>query len=420
MSGISNKAFNNAYFFSVFNNIIGTLIGVLTSAFLNRYLGVSLKGEYSYYLNIVNIIAIFAGFGLVQSYPAAKRKGLKDVKSKYFLICITQFLIILFISVILAVIFKSDLFYINLLHVPCQVLATQLGYITTVEVLKKSQKMYIYSTVLYFFLIMIAYFIIPQYLYSIFIILLIKNIVSILYYSHALKEGIKFITISHIELLFIFRFSVVAMITTLLLDINYKVDVVMLGNLVTSDKVGLYSTGAGLANYIWILPDAFKNVLFSKTAHDDAINDINWSIKISMISTVICMIGLLVFGKSALYILYGCEFVPAYAVTCIIMFGAPSMILFKLTNNLFLANSKQRFYLLGLTVSAAVNIIMNVVLIPNFGINGAAFASVFSYSVCGLTFYIRYLHDYHVCWYVPLIVTKNDICLLKDKFMTAR
>lgn len=403
------KILSNLYVFSILNNIMSVLIGVLTSAFLNRYLGVELRGEYAYYLNLSSILVIFIGFGLAQSYPRAVRKGLDNVKNKYFALALLQF-VLSFIVLLLNMLINKNWGNIYLLiMVPSQVFAQQVGYIAAVDKLKKYQKMNFIDVFISLILNFLLFVMVPQYVIMAFIVIALKSIIDLIYYIYLLKPNLRKINFSSEELKFIFGLSFITMVMTLLININYKVDVIMLKNKVSNSQLGLYTTGTGLANYIWIIPDAFKNVLFSKTAKNDSIQDINWSIKISIAMSVICMLGLAVFGKIALFILYGIEFVSAYNVTCIIMFGAPSMILFKLISNLFIANGKQIFYCIGLSISAMVNIFLNVILIPLYGINGAAFASVISYSVCGIIFYVRYIRDYNIKWYIPLFITHTDL-----------
>lgn len=403
------KILSNSYVFSIVNNIMSVLIGVLTSAFLNRYLGVELRGEYAYYLNLSSILVIFVGFGLAQSYPRAVRKEIDNVKNKYFALALLQFVLSFIVLFINLIINRNWGNLYLLIIVPSQVFAQQVGYVAAVYKLKKYQKMNFIDIFISLMFNLLLFVMMPPYVILAFLVIAIKNIIDIIYYIYLLKPSLIKIKLSLEELKFIFGLSFITMIMTLLININYKIDVIMLNNKVSNVQLGLYTTGTGLANYIWVIPDAFKNVLFSKTAKNDSIQDINWSIKISILMSAICMVGLVAFGKIALFILYGTDFVSAYNVTCIIMFGAPSMILFKLISNLFVVNGHQIFYCIGLAISAVVNICLNILLIPLYGINGAAFASVISYSVCGIIFYTRYIIDYKIKWYVPLIITHTDL-----------
>ena len=52
--------FKNDYLFSVINKAISGITGFMTETLMNRYLGPFLKGEYTYIMNVVNVVALWA------------------------------------------------------------------------------------------------------------------------------------------------------------------------------------------------------------------------------------------------------------------------------------------------------------------------------------------------------------------------
>ena len=85
----------------------------------------------------------------------------------------------------------------------------------------------------------------------------------------------------------------------------------------------------------------------------------------------------------------------------------------KLIGPLFIAKGKQRFYFYVLLSSVISNIVLNFLLIPIWGKEGAAIASIISYSISGIPFYIRFINEYNIRWYQPLIIENNDVKKLK-------
>jgi Na+-driven multidrug efflux pump len=65
------------------------------------------------------------------------------------------------------------------------------------------------------------------------------------------------------------------------------------------------------------------------------------------------------------------------------------------------------FLILLLTVGA--NVIANALLIPPFGINGAAFASVVSYTLCGMIFLFIFRRDNSLSLSRILVVNRSDV-----------
>ena len=118
-------------------------------------------------------------------------------------------------------------------------------------------------------------------------------------------------------------FGFVSMITTLMLTLNYRVDTLMMGYMyhIPDAEIGFYSLGVSLSEYGWLIPDAFREVLFSRTAKDDAIEEVTMSMKINFYLTLVIIAGILLLGRPVIRILAGAEYLPAYPVTVLLIAG---------------------------------------------------------------------------------------------------
>ncbi len=188
------------------------------------------------------------------------------------------------------------------------------------------------------------------------------------------------------------------MITTLMLTLNYRVDTLMMGYMyhIPDTEIGFYSLGVSLSEYGWLIPDAFREVLFSRTAKDDAIEEVTMSMKVNFYLTLLMILGILVLGRPVIRILAGAEYLPAYPVTVMLIAGIIPMSYFKIIGTLLLAQGKKGVYLGMLSASVAVNILCNMLTIPLWGKMGAAVASVVSYAVAGFVFLGYYLKTYRI------------------------
>lgn len=127
-------------------------------------------------------------------------------------------------------------------------------------------------------------------------------------------------------------FGFVSMITTLMLTLNYRVDTLMMGYMyhIPDTEIGFYSLGVSLSEYGWLIPDAFREVLFSRTAKDDAIEEVTMSMKVNFYLTLLMILGILVLGRPVIRILAGAEYLPAYPVTVMLIAGIIPMSYFKI------------------------------------------------------------------------------------------
>ena len=389
--------------------MLTVIMGVLSSACVNRYLGPSLKGEYSYLINIVNIIVVIANLGFYQSYPNQKRKGMKNQLNKYMDAFAAQFILYIIVVAVLSFFAKDAAQCVALFIIPIQVLANQLAMIALVEFIKFRQETQIIMLFINFIMNLCLFLFFPVNIIFSLLVLMFKDIgfiIAYLFKTQYIPNPLR-IDVGFIQ--YLARFGIYAMVSTLLLQLNYKLDILFLGNMITSYEVGLYSVGVALAECVWLIPDAFKDVLFSRTARSNSVNEIITSIKINFWVVLLIILGMFFFGRYAIWILYGKEYLQAFNVTCILFLGIPAMVIFKLTNPLYLANGHQKFFCVVLFISVLINCVMNSILIPFWGNNGAAVASVCSYSICGFAFYIRFIKEYNIKWYKPFILTKEDI-----------
>jgi len=124
--------------------------------------------------------------------------------------------------------------------------------------------------------------------------------------------------------------------------------------------------------------------------------------------------GILVMGRPVIWLLAGAEYLPAYAVTVLLIAGIIPMSYFKIIGTLLLAQGRKFVYLGMLTASVVINILCNCVTIPMWGKMGAAVASVVSYMAAGGCFLAYYLKTYHIPARDVFLFRPEEIARLKN------
>jgi len=408
------RILKNNYAFSLITKVILVFFGVLNTVFINRYLGPELKGQYEYILNIINIAVLVLNLGVYQSYPYKKRfDDQGDVKDKYFALIIIQFIVYLIISILISIYTMNLVVTFATILISVMILTKQLMFITMIENINLRNLLNIGNQILYTVMLLSVFVFAPKSIYILFFILLIKDILIITKIIRSFKFSFKKSNVDYRLFFEAIRFGFFPMITALLITMNYRLDVIILRNYVEFSQIGLYTVGVGLADKLWIVPDAFKDVLFAKTAKSDSIDDINLSIKINIFISIIMISIVGVFGKQIIYILYGKDYIAAYSVTIIILIGIIPMLFFKLINTLFVSVGKQKISFIVLLISVILNILGNIIMIPLYGINGAAYSSVLSYFICGISFLTYYRNNYNVKFKDIFLFNKKDLSKLK-------
>lgn len=410
---MNKNILKNEYFFTFINKISTIVLGLLTTAFINRYAGAALKGEYVVLLNILNIVSVVANLGMYQAYPYYKRKGEADTLKRFVNIFYYQFILYSIVFLIVALLSKSNLTTLIFFMLPFAVLTNQINFIMMVENINYKNSINIIVTFIKFIVAVFTYVFLPKMLIVLVLNLLLYDVLIIVFYLIKLKVGFSLKYISVKFTISIIKFGFIAMITSLLVNLNYKLDVLMLNNYVSSSLVGIYSVGVTLAEFGWLIPDTFKEVLFSKTAKSDSIQSIIYCLKISFYSIIAAIVLVVSIGKIFIKIMYGNEFLNSYLVTVILFLGIPAMAWFKIISTLYLAQGKRYFYLLTLLASVIANALANLILIPKFSIYGAAMASVISYTVCGGVFLVDFCSEYKINIIEIFKITKKNVTDLK-------
>ncbi len=180
------------------------------------------------------------------------------------------------------------------------------------------------------------------------------------------------------------RFGSAAHIGTILTNMEYRLDAFLLLYFLNAAAVGIYSLGAALAQVVWYVSNSINNVLFPhlvETTEADRNQFTAKVLKYTFFANLLTVLGLAVAGYPLVELLYGTPFIEAYFVFLVL---APGLLLDSVGRVLavWLKGSGRPLTLSWISgISLVVNIASNIVLIPIFGLYGAALASVISYTL---------------------------------------
>lgn len=199
-----------------------------------------------------------------------------------------------------------------------------------------------------------------------------------------------------------------------LITANYKVDILLLGLLSIPAEVGYYAVSNQVAELMWQLPGAIMLVLMSRSANNK--NEVKaWSEKVATVCRLVILITiasaiLLSVGVCiGLVAIFGDEYTPAVVTTLILLFSTIFMVPFKVLNADLAGEGRPVISILTMLPSLALNIILNIYLIPIYGANGAALATLFSYFICGVLICFLYSREKKIPLSKLLVLSKQDV-----------
>ena len=190
----------------------------------------------------------------------------------------------------------------------------------------------------------------------------------------------------HVKSLFVYGFWVF-LISTGSLAFSYA-DTIFVGYFMTNGDVGVYRTAFQFTTAAAFITAAIAPTLTPKISRWSKDNEwekiaypVSRGITFGLILAVPILFGGIFLADKLLYYFYGADF-AAGATACCILFSVQIVAVFTTFLGTALSASdhaRQSFY--ATAAAAVLNIILNCTLIPLIGINGAAVATLISYSV---------------------------------------
>lgn len=411
------RAVKNPYVFSVLSKICIVLLGFGYTVCQSRYLGASLKGDVAYISSITQITSIVFGIGLHQAYPYYKKKTGKDVAPFFTKLTLCMTVIYTMIAVSLSLLIHSDFKVVAIfLMTPLLVYNRIVAYINMVETPNKKNATELIADVVLLVTVLILWLTIPATVVWGVFLLVIKDLILAVIYTYRLRKSIMSpVQIEIREVLGVLKYGLYPMLALLMTTLNYRVDIIMLKQFVTSSDVGIYSVGVMLAERVWMIPDALKEVMISNLAKGKGTDEVSFVIRICNSACIVVVLGIIVLGQPFINLFFGMEYSSAYPVTVVILIGVVFMVYYKMIGAFNIVEGKQKENFIYLVISVICNIILNILLIPRFGNMGAAIASIFSYAISAGLFIRKFLKENPVKINDMLLLNHGDISRIKSQ-----
>ncbi len=158
------------------------------------------------------------------------------------------------------------------------------------------------------------------------------------------------------------------------------IDVIMLGFMATSEQVGWYSAAyrvvffvmaISYASHVAWLP-AVTRAVAQKRSVD---SELSGSLRLSVVVTLPFVVGGIMIAPQLLRAVFGEEYLPAATALQLLLVSLFFIALHGPSRNVFLAYDRLGLESWIMAVAVAVNVALNIALIPKYGLNGAALAT---------------------------------------------
>lgn len=192
--------------------------------------------------------------------------------------------------------------------------------------------------------------------------------------------------------------------------LHNRLDVLLLGWIAGAGPVGLYSIGVSLAEFVWYVPSALGGAILAKAprSSDASAHDyVSRSTRVAMLfMIVISSLGALLVIPF-IRAVYGSAFGPSALAFYLLLPGAIASGATRPAWSYFAA--RERIFWREALGAMALNVAMNLVLIPRIGFAGAAIASSISYTVLAAVVLVQFVRSTGMRMSALLVPTAADV-----------
>ncbi|MFA6463629.1 MAG: flippase [Candidatus Paceibacterota bacterium] len=200
--------------------------------------------------------------------------------------------------------------------------------------------------------------------------------------GHSIKEWVFDKTIA----LMILKDSWPLMLSSIAFSVYMKIDQVMIKNMIGNEQTGIYAVASKLAEFWYFIPSTICASFFpalinakktGKELYERRLKKLYgfmfWlSLSIAIFTTI--------FAHIIIYILFGNEYLGAVNTLKIYVWAGIAISIGFVLFYYLILEGRTRINAISTIIGAILNVSLNLILIPKYGINGAAFASLFSYT----------------------------------------
>lgn len=348
--------------------------------------------------------------GIYQAYPFYKKNKVDNLEEEYFSVTQTIFVFTVVVSIIAILLFnKSITLVITFILFPFSVLIQEYNYYSLIENPNRRNTWAIYENIAEMIVLTFFILFIHKSIEGLLLLVIGKFAIAYICSIYIIHKPVYKSKLNLITTFRYIKYGFIPMLTVLCMTVNYSIDIIMLQGKVHMKDIGIYSLGINLAQYVWLIPDTLKDILLSRLTSGKKEDEVAMLIRINLTIVLMLIVSIIIIGKPVISLIYGKEFSESYQITVIVLCGIFSMVYYKVIYSYNVVCGRKMINLFYLLIAALLNVIGNYILIPKFGIYGAASVSVCSYSICGLLFLTHFLKNTNIKFNEVTFLTRKDI-----------
>lgn len=185
----------------------------------------------------------------------------------------------------------------------------------------------------------------------------------------------------------ILRYSWPLMLSAAASFLLLRIDQVIIGQMLGDVSVGIYSAAVKLVEIFYFIPTLICYSLFPALVNARQGSDLSFSKRLKSLylfmffGALFLAIFLSLFSGPIIALIFGQEYSAAAGILRIYAWSNIGMFLGTVMNYRLIAENKEKFIFLAQIILVVINVALNLILLPLFGMAGSAIATLISYSL---------------------------------------
>lgn len=195
---------------------------------------------------------------------------------------------------------------------------------------------------------------------------------------------------------------------------NYRLDVFVVNYFLNSAQLGVYALGVVIAEALWQIPGAAGLALFPRTARTTEQEATEFTCLVMRQILLLSAAGAIAIALGSwlfLPLVFGEQFRPSIAVVWMLLPGSLALSLGRVGVSDLAGRGKNGYSSVFAITSLVVTVVLDFLLIPRLGIQGAALASTAAYSTNALLILAALKYELKVPWKSFLAPSWADLTL---------
>ena len=405
-------------------SVVITLIALLNNIIITRQIGPEGRGIYSVISNIILLLSLLFGEGVRRSNTIL----IGQVRSNLNKLVNGTLVLTFFLSIIFAVLYFNSFLWrtflpnisnayfaltliisvFSIIWMSYQALFLGMQKILTFNLVQ------IISTVSFFIITFIGIYLFKFNIYYIVVGLAASSIITsivclfIFFIRYNYKFSFKF-NLFDKNFILLSQKSTISAAEIFLL---YKGDIFLVNFFLGTAQTGLYSVAVLFSEFFHRISNVIGPLLISKTVSDKT-DAILYStakvVRVVFFINLIIVLLLIILGKKIILILFGNEFQFSFLILLFLMPGLLTFSPGSLLYAFFMGKGYPKNIIIINAFSGVLNIILNIILLPKYGVVAAAIISSLTYFLWTVSLIISFKNTSNIPYNEIVIMKKQDM-----------